>query len=53
MYTAGYLQILNAGISFQVSIAMICKERGMGLPWFSTKPQMMTLFYLASRAAPN
>ena len=32
------------GISFQVRIAMICKERSIGLPWFSTKPQIMTLF---------
>jgi len=30
---------------------MICKERSIGLPWFSTKLQIMTLFYLASRAA--
>jgi len=30
---------------------MICKERSIGLPWFSTKTQIMTLFYLASRAA--
>jgi len=29
---------------------MICKERRIGLPWFSTKTQIMTLFYLASRA---
>ena len=41
------------GISFQVSIAMICKERSIGLPWYLTKPQIMTLFYLASRAAPS
>jgi len=31
-------------ISFQVSIAMICIERSIGLPWFSTKTQIMTLF---------
>jgi len=37
------------GISFQVSIARICKERGMGLPWFTTKSQIMTLFYLAKQ----
>jgi len=30
---------------------MICKERRIGLPWFSTKTQIMTLFYVASRAA--
>jgi len=35
----------RAFIFFQVSIAMICKERTIGLPWFSTKPQIMTLFY--------
>jgi len=27
---------------------MICKERSILLPWFSTKPQSMTLFYLES-----
>jgi len=32
---------------------MIGKERSIGLPWFSTKPQIMTLFYLASRAASS
>jgi len=32
---------------------MICKERSIGLPWFSTKTQIMTLFYLASRDAPS
>jgi len=32
---------------------MICKERSIGLPWFLTKTQIMTLFYLASRAAPS
>ena len=44
IYTVGYLQITKQGISFQVSIAMICKERSIGLSWFSTKPQIMTLF---------
>jgi len=39
--TAGYLQIFNAGHFFQVSIAMICKEKSTGLPWFSTNPQIM------------
>jgi len=23
---------------------MICKEKSIGLPWFSTKPQIMTSF---------
>jgi len=32
---------------------MICKERSIGLPWFSSKAQIMTLFYLASRDAPS
>jgi len=32
---------------------MICKERSIGLPWFSTKTQIMTLFCLASRHAPS
>ena len=41
------------GISFQVSFAMICKERSIGLPCFSTKTQIMTLFYLASRDATS
>jgi len=42
IYTVGYLQIFNAGHFFQVSIAMICKEKSIGLPWFSTNPQIMT-----------
>jgi len=37
---------------FKLSIAMICKKRSIGLPCSSTKPQIMTLFYLASRAHP-
>jgi len=37
MYTVGYLQISTQGISFQVGIAMIFKEKSNGLPWFSTK----------------
>jgi len=41
-YTVGYLQTFNAGHFFQVSIAMICKEKSIGLPWFSTNPQIMT-----------
>jgi len=53
IYTVRYLQIFKAGHSFQVSTAMICKERSIGLPWFSTKPQIMTLFYLTSMAAPS
>jgi len=32
------------GISFQVSIAVIFKEESIGLSYFSTKPQIMTLF---------
>jgi len=32
---------------------MICKERSIWLPWFSTKTQIMTLFYLASRDAAS
>ena len=32
------------GISFQLSIAMNCKERSIGMSWFSTKPQIMTFF---------
>jgi len=32
-------------ISFQVNIAMIFEERNIGLPWFSTKTQIMTLFF--------
>jgi len=28
---------------FQVSIAMICEEKRIGLPWFSTNPQIMPL----------
>jgi len=54
IYTVGYLQIFETrGISLQVSIAMICKKRTIGLLWFSKKTQIMTLFYLASRAAPS
>ena len=41
------------GISIQVSIVIISVERSIGLPWFSTKPQIITLFCLASRAAPS
>ena len=46
-------RISTQGIFFQGSIAMICKERGMGLPWFSTKSQIMTLFYLPNRASAS
>jgi len=53
IYTVGYLQIFNTGHFFQISIAMICKERSIGLPWFSTKTQITTLINLASRAAPS
>jgi len=54
IYTVGYLQIFQRReFLFQVRIAMICKERSIALPWFSTKTQIMTLFYLASRAAPS
>ena len=54
IYTVGWVQIFKTqGISFQVSIAIICKERSIGLPWFSTKTQTITLFSLASRAAPS
>jgi len=28
---------------------MICKEKRIGLPWFSTNPQIMTLFSLLSK----
>jgi len=48
IYTAGYLQIFNTGHFFSSRhwhIAMICKERSIGFPWFSTKTQIMTLFY--------
>jgi len=56
IYTVGYLQIFNTGHLFssrQWHIATIYKERSIGFPWFSTKTQIMTLFYLASRAAPS
>jgi len=53
IYREAIGRFLTQGISFQVSIAMICKERCIGLPWFSTKPQIMTLFYLASMPAPS
>jgi len=56
IYTAGYLQIVNTGhflSSRHWHIAMICKERSIGFPWFSTKTQIMTLFYLASRTPPS
>jgi len=45
IFTVSYLQVFNAEHFFSstVSIAMICKERSIGLPWFSTKPQIMTL----------
>jgi len=52
--TVGYLQIFNTGHFFSSRhwhIAMIYKERSIGFPWFSTKTQIMTLFYLASKAA--
>ena len=32
---------------------MICKERSIGLQWFSTEQQIMTLFYLANRAVSS
>jgi len=54
IYTVGYLQIFNTGHFFSSRhwhIAMIYKERSIGFPWFSTKAQIMTLFYLASRVA--
>jgi len=41
--TVGYLPIFNAGHFFQLSIAMICKEKSIGLPWFSTNPQITAL----------
>ena len=56
IYTVGHLQIFNTGHFFSSRhwhIAMIYKERSIGFPWFSTKTQIMTLFYLASRAAPS
>jgi len=28
---------------------MICKERSIGLPWFSTKTQIMTLYLLSKQ----
>ena len=40
------------GIFFQVSIAMICKETSIGLPWFSTNPQIMTLCTWQARLHP-
>jgi len=45
IYTVGHLHICKLstqGISFQVSIAMICKERSIGLSWFSTETQIVT-----------
>ena len=54
IYTVGYLQIFNTGYFFSSKhwhIAMIYKEGSIGFPWFSTKTQIMTSFYLASRAA--
>jgi len=51
IYTVGYLQVFQRrAFLFQVWIAMICKERSIALPWFLTKTQLMTLFYLACRA---
>ena len=47
IHTVGYLQIFqHRAFLFQVRIAMICKERSIALPWFSTKTQIMSLFYL-------
>jgi len=43
IYTVGYLQIFNAGHFFQVSIALICNVKSIGLIWFSSNPQIMTL----------
>ena len=56
IYTVGYLQIFNTGHFFSSRhwhIAMIYKEKSVGFPWFSTKTQIMTLFYLERRAAPS
>jgi len=43
IYTVGYLQIFIAEHFFQVSIAMICNEKSIGLPLLSTNPQIITL----------
>jgi len=50
IYTVRYLQIFNAGHFFS---SKHCNDlqRSIGLPWFSTKSQIMTLFHLPSRAA--
>jgi len=40
------------GISFQASIAMICKERSIGLPWFSTKQKLWLNFTLQAGPHP-
>jgi len=49
IYSVGYLRIFSAGNLFSSKHChdMYRKKR------FSTKTQIMTLFYLASRAAPN
>jgi len=49
-----YLQMLKAGY-FSSSKHKHCHllQKKEALPWVSTKPRSMSLFYLASRAAPS
>ena len=50
IYTGRNLQIFNAGHFFSSKHCndLLSKNLPFGLPWFSTKPQTMTLFYLVT-----
>jgi len=52
IYIVRNLQIFNAGHFFSSKHCNDLQRRSFGLPWFSTKTQIITLFYLASRDAP-
>ena len=53
IYTVGIYRFSTQGISFQVSIAMISKERSIGFPWFSTKTEIINLYLLSRQVAPK